>query len=319
MNQPWLVYLLFFTSAALMVLFAHRYYNKDYTAKRQVNRRLSLIEQTGDPRQALAILRRERGIAAGDTWQGLGGLYTLFVQSGLRFRGMNFLSAVAGLSAIVTAAMTLAFGFHLFNVVLALTSTVLVTLVYVRTMRERRMQRFSEQLPDVVDLVVRSLKAGHPLPISLSLVAREMPDPAGTEFGIASDEITYGLDLPTALKNMLRRVGDPDLLLIVLSATVQSQTGGNMSEILSRLSKLIRDRFKLRRKVHAITAEGRFSAVVLTLFPIGMFGILFLMSPDYYRVSEVWDSPAFHYAMGIGLVMLAIGNFVMRRMVNFKY
>jgi tight adherence protein B len=215
--------------------------------------------------------------------------------------------------------MTRAFGFHLYNVVLALTSTMLLIFMYVRSARERRMLRFSEQLPDVVDLVVRSLKAGHPLPISLSLVAREMPDPAGTEFGIASDEITYGLDLPTALKNMLRRVGDPDLLLVVLSATVQSQTGGNLSEILSRLSKLIRDRFKLRRKVHALTAEGRYSAVVLSVFPIVMFGLLNLMSPDYYRVSEVWDSPAFHYAMGTSLVMLAIGNFMMRRMVNFKY
>jgi tight adherence protein B len=317
MNEPWLVYLLSFLSAALLVLFAHRYYSREYTAKREVNRRLSLIEKTGDQKQALAILRRERGIAAGDQWQRLEGLYRIFVQSGLRFRGMYFLSAVAGLSAVVTAAITLAFGFHLINFFLSLATTVVLTIMFVRMIRDRRILRFNEQLPDVVDLICRSLKAGHPLPISLSLVAREMPDPAGTEFGIASDEITYGLDLPSSLQNLSARVGDPDLMLVVMSTTIHSQTGGNLGEILARLSKLIRDRFKLRRKIHALTAEGRFSAVALTVIPLVMFGAINLFAPQYY--ADTWDSPVFRIAMGTGLVMLAVGNIVMRRMVKFKY
>lgn len=317
MKDPRLVYLLFFASAALMVLFAHRYYSRDYAAKRQVNHRLSLIEQAGDKKEVLAILRRERGIGTGVTLFGLKWLYTLFVQSGLRFQGMYFISAIAGLSAIVTTGTTIAVGFHPINLVVALVSTVILTIVYVRIIRERRISRFNEQLPDMVDIVVRSLKAGHPLPISLGLVAREMRDPGGTEFGIASDEITYGLDVPTALQNLARRVGDPDLVFVVMATTIQAQTGGNLSEILSRLSKLIRDRYKLRRKVHSLTAEGRASAVALTVMPFALFGLVRLIAPSYY--GDVWDDPIFRMAIAVGFVLLVIGNFVMRRMVKFKY
>jgi tight adherence protein B len=262
-------------------------------------------------------LRRERGIGGGDSWQGLEDLHTLFVQSGLRFQGTYFLSAVAGLSAILTAVITIAFGFHFINVIFALLSTAIITILFVRHTRDRRILRFNEQLPDVLDLIVRSLKAGHPLPISLSLVAREMPDPAGTEFGIASDEITYGLDVPAALQNLSRRVGDPDLLLVVVSATIQAQTGGNLSEILFRLSKLIRDRFKLRRKVASLTAEGRASAVALTILPFALFGAISLISPSYF--GDVWNESSARVAVGVAFVLLAIGNFVMRRMVKFKY
>jgi tight adherence protein B len=317
MHEPWPIYLLFFASAALLVLSVHRYYGRDYAAKRQVNRRLALIEQTGDERKVLAILRRERGMIAGATWHSLEWLHTLFVQSGLRFEGMYFLSAVAGLSAIVTAVISIAFGFHLINVVFALVSTVILIIMFLRFKRERRILRFSEQLPDVVDVIVRSLKAGHPLPVSLALVAREMPDPAGTEFGIASDEITYGLDSSAALQNLARRVGGSDLLFVVMSTTIQAQTGGNLSDILTRLSKLIRDRFRLRRKIHSITAEGRFSAVALTIMPVALFGLVSLISPSYY--GDVWNEPVFRIAMAVAVVMLVIGNFVMRRMTKFKY
>jgi tight adherence protein B len=317
MNEPWLVYLLFFISAALMVVFVHRYYSRDYEAKRQVNRRLSIIEQTGNQGEALAILQGERGIVAGETWAALEGLHSLLVQSGLRFEGLYFRAAVAGLFAVITAVATIAFGFHVINLVLALASTVLIVFVFVRITRERRILRFNEQLPDVVDVIVRSVRAGHPLPTSLGLVAREMPDPAGTEFGIASDEITYGLDVPAALQNMSRRVGDPDLVFLVMTVTIQVQTGGNLSEILSRLAKLIRDRFRLRRKIHSLTAEARFSALALTAMPVALFGFVYLTSPGYY--GDISNEPVFRISMAIGVGMLATGNFVMRRMANFKY
>jgi tight adherence protein B len=281
----------------VLPLRAHRYYSREYTAKREVNRRLSLIEKTGDQKQALAILRRERGIAAGDQWQRLEGLYRIFVQSGLRFRGMYFLSAVAGLSVVVTAAITLAFGFQP-DQFLPGACDYRGTNHHVRSDDPRppdsSIQRAAARRRGSI---CRSLKAGHPLPISLSLVAREMPDPAGTEFGIASDEITYGLDLPSSLQNLSARVGDPDLMLVVMSTTIHSQTGGNLGEILARLSKLIRDRFKLRRKIHALTAEGRFSAVALTEIPFVMFGAINLFAPQYY--ADTWDSPVFRIAMRV--------------------
>jgi tight adherence protein B len=102
-----------------------------------------------------------------------------------------------------------------------------------------------------------------------------------------------------------------------MSATIQIQTGGNLSDILTRLSTLIRDRAKLRRKVRSITAEGRASALALTILPLAIFGVLCLIAPTYY--GEVWNDPITKPALAIGIVMLAIGNFIMRRMVNFKY
>jgi tight adherence protein B len=193
----------------------------------------------------------------------------------------------------------------------------ILVLVSVWRIRNRRILRFTEQLPEVLDIIVRSLKAGHPLPISLALVASEMPDPAGTEFGIASDEVTYGLALPAAMQNLSLRVGDPDSMFLVMATSVQMQTGGNLSEILGRLSKLIRDRFKLRRKIRALSSEGRYSAVALTVLPIVLFSVISLTAPTYF--GAVWDNQIFRIAMVAAGMMLLIGYIVMVRMVNFKY
>jgi tight adherence protein B len=311
----WLVPLLVFFSAALLVGFAYRYYNQEYVAKRTINRRLSLIETTRDHKEVLTILRRERGI--GNIWPWLEGLHTTFVQSGLRLEGAQFLLVIASLTGIMTTMITIAFGFSPINIALGFVTASALVIVFVRIVRARRIARFSEQLPDVLDVIVRSLRAGHPMPTSLSLVARETPDPAGTEFGIASDEVTYGLAVPAALENLSVRVGDPEFMFVVMAASVQAQTGGNMAEILGRLSKLMRDRFKLRRKVHSLSAEGRFSAVALSVMPFVLFGVVNLITPRYY--GDVWDHQIFHIAMMCAGGLLLVGNVVMWRMINFKY
>lgn len=315
MTDTFLVPLLVFVSAALLVAFLYRYYSQDYVAKRAINRRLSLIEATGDQKEVLAMLRRERGI--GESWPWLEGLHTTFVQSGLRFQGAQFLLVIVGLTAVMTVAITFAIGANPLNIVAGFVSASGLGFVLLRIMRARRIARFNEQLPDVLDVIVRSLKAGHPMPTSLSLVAREMPDPAGTEFGIACDEVTYGLALPAAMQNLSVRVGDPEFMFVVMATSVQMQTGGNMAEVLARLSKLIRDRFKLRRKVHALSAEGRFSAIALSAIPFVLFGLIDVISPDYF--GAVWSNRIFHIAMGVAGGMLMLGNVVMWRMVNFKY
>lgn len=315
MTEPLLIPLLVFVSAALLVAFVYRYYSQEFAAKRAINRRLSLIEATGDQKEVLTMLRRERGI--GEAWPWLEGLHTTFVQSGLRFQAVQFLLVIAGLTAVMTIAITLVVGVNPLNVVPGFLSAAGLGYTLLRIVRARRIARFSEQLPDVLDVIVRSLRAGHPMPTSLSLVAREMPDPAGTEFGIACDEVTYGLAIPAAMQNLSVRVGDPEFMFIVMATSVQAQTGGNMAEVLRRLSQLMRDRFKLRRKVHALSAEGRFSALGLTLIPFVLFAIISLIAPDYF--GAVWSNPFFHISMAVAGVLLVIGNFVMWRMVNFKY
>ena len=128
-----------------------------------------------------------------------------------------------------------------------------------RFLRGRRQGRFAAQFPDALDMIVRSLRAGHPVPIAINMVSREMTDPIGTEFGIVSDEITYGADLETAMRNLYARLGSDDLPLFVTAVGIQGSTGGNLGEILENLSGVIRQRFKMRRKIRALASEARAS------------------------------------------------------------
>src|SRR4029079_19345243 len=142
--------------------------------------------------------------------------------------------------------------------------------------RRKRIARFSEQLPDAIDVIVRGVKSGYPFTVALGLVAKEMSDPFGTECGMASDEINFGSDIGTALDNLFQRVGHEDLLYLTMALKIQTETGGNLAEILARLSSLLRQRTMLRLKVRAISAEGRLSAVFLTAMPFVLFAIVTL-------------------------------------------
>jgi tight adherence protein B len=183
-------------------------------------------------------------------------------------------------------------------------------------LRRRRRRRFETQLPDAVDVMVRSLRAGHPLPVAISMVSREMPDPIGSEFGLTADEMSYGLDLDTATGNLTVRVGQEDLSLVTVAISIQSKTGGNLGEILSNLSGVLRARFKMRRRIKALSAEGRYSALALSVLPFLVFGLLSVAAPNFY--GEIWDVPTTKKALGVAAGIMMFGNIVMYRMVNFK-
>jgi len=176
---------------------------------------------------------------------------------------------------------------------------------------------FTEQLPDALDVIVRGVRVGYPLPIALNLAARELSDPLATEFAMTFDEITFGQDVRTAIENLYRRVGHEDLQFFVVAIIVQNQTGGNLAEVLSRLSRLLRTRSKLRLKIRSLSAEGRISAVVLSLMPFILFGGISLISPGYF--GEIRNDPLVMPALVYGVISLLLGNIVMHRMVHFKF
>ena len=186
-----------------------------------------------------------------------------------------------------------------------------------RWLRARRQTKFTDQLPEALDIIVRSLRAGHPVPAAIKMAAREMADPIGSEFGMAEDEITYGLDVETAMRNMYDRVGQEDLPLFVTSVAIQSSSGGNLTEILSNLTDVIRMRAKMRRKIRALSAEGRMSALILSSVPIVLFVLLNWITPKFY--GDHWDHPWMSWGLGIAGFWMAIGNLVMRRMINFRF
>jgi tight adherence protein B len=289
------------------------------TYRHQINSRLKLTHDFDDRRQALVALRRKRGLSPeGQFVLPVIWFNRLVTQSGvsLEVRVLPWLMLAA---AAVSTAVT--YFFFASGVVLAVVVGAGIgfgiPLQFLRILRGRRMRRFEAQLPDGIDVMVRSLRAGHPIPVALSMVARELPDPIGSEFGIAYDELTYGQDMEIALANMRSRVGQQDLSLLVLAVSVQSKTGGALSEILANLSKVLRERFKMRRKVRALSAEGRFSAIGLSLLPFIVSGIIFLTAPGFY--GEVWNDPIFRPVVLFAILLLVVGDYVMYRMVNFKF
>ena len=183
-------------------------------------------------------------------------------------------------------------------------------------LRARRQKKFSVQFPDALDIIVRSLRAGHPVPIAIAMVGREMPDPIGSEFGMVSDEITYGADLETAMRNLYGRIGSDDLPLFVTAVAIQGSTGGNLGEILENLSSVIRQRFKMRRKIRALAAEGRASAMILSALPIGMFIVIQIIAPEFY--ASVWHEQLTKIMLFSAAGWMSIGNLIMFKMVNFK-
>ncbi|RUY55940.1 type II secretion system F family protein, partial [Mesorhizobium sp. M7A.F.Ca.CA.001.12.1.1] len=193
----------------------------------------------------------------------------------------------------------------------------ILPLLVLRRARNKRIRKFAKQLPDALDMIVRSLRAGHPASIAIGLVAREMPDPLGTEFGIVSDEITFGLSIEQAVRKLSQRVGFEGLQLLSVSLSIQAKTGGNLTEILANLSSVLRERQKLRMKIRALSAEGRVSAWIISLFPIVMFLTLQILAPSYY--GAVWSNPlVFPIFMLFGLWAL-LGDFIMYRMVTFDF
>jgi len=182
--------------------------------------------------------------------------------------------------------------------------------------RSARRQAFEEQFPDAIDLIVRSLRVGHPLSSALQVIARELPAPIGTEFAIACDEVTYGQGISVALANLTERVGATDLAFLSMAVQIQQDSGGNLAESLSKLSSVVRDRFRMFRKVKAITAEGRFSAWMLSAFPLGIAGVITLIRPDYY--SQVSDYPYFPHLVVAALAMLVVNVIAMRFLTALK-
>lgn len=181
---------------------------------------------------------------------------------------------------------------------------------------KKRLGMIEEQLPDAVELMVRSLRVGHPFSSAISIVAKELKDPLATEFGIIADESTYGRDVGEALKHMAERLDMQDLRFLAVAVAIQQQAGGNLAEILEGLSKVIRARFRLFRRVKAITAEAQWSGKFLSGFPLGALIFIQVAKPDYY--DEVLDHPWFIPACFIVGIMLVANMLVMRWLVNIK-
>ena len=316
-NPLYLIWLFVAVSAGLA---AEAVYLSCYSAasyRSKINRRLMLSKDSASRENVLIELRRERGLtASGDYRLGLIALNRLILQSGTTIGFSQLIIVAVFVGLVAFAAIMVIRGSIVEAAVAGLIGAIALPYLALRFLRSRRQKKFGAQFPDALDIIVRSLRAGHPVPIAIAMVGREMPDPIGSEFGIVSDEITYGADLETALRNLYSRLGSDDLPLFVTAVAIQGATGGNLGEILENLSGVIRQRFKMRRKIRALAAEGRASAMILSALPIGLFIVIQFIAPDFY--SSVWDEHLTKVLLVCAGVWMLIGNLIMFKRVNFK-
>jgi tight adherence protein B len=282
-----------------------------------INRRMKLQENKISQEQVLIQLRKERGLDEGTSFFSPDRFRALRTQSGMTTPLPRFLTITTGV-ALTVMLMAMWYGLPLLlAILLFVVLTPLLPVMVMRSKRSGRVKRFGVQLPEALELITRGLKAGHPVPVAIAMVSREMPDPIGTEFGVISDEVTYGSDLVSALNALFDRVGQEDLPLFVTAVSIQTSSGGNLREILDGLSTTIRERGKLRRKVRAISTEGRMSAYILTAVPALLFAAIMVLMPQFY--SDVWDVPKTWYLLGGSISWLMLGNLIMFKMSNFRF
>ncbi len=249
-NPIYLVYLFVAVSAGLAFEAIYLLGFSTASYRSSINRRLQLSKGRTDRESVLIELRRERGLTAGGNYRlGLVALNRLILQSGLTI-GFSRLGVFVAIGSVLAFVVTLVFRHSIVEAgVAAVFSATLLPYMVLRWLRSRRQGKFAAQFPDALDIITRSLRAGHPVPVAVNMVGREMGDPIGSEFGIVTDEITYGADLETAMRNLYARIGSDDLPLFVTAVAIQGSTGGNLGEILQNLSGVIRQRFKMRRKI----------------------------------------------------------------------
>jgi tight adherence protein B len=182
--------------------------------------------------------------------------------------------------------------------------------------RQRRQKRFTAQLPDTLDYLARSLRAGNPFSASLKAVSRDMPDPIGGELGKTFDEMNYGLDLDDALHNLSARAGNQELDYFITAVLIQRSTGGNLAEVFNRISNVLRSRARMHKEIEIQAGEMKFSARVLIALPFVVAGVVSILNPKYLLV--LTQHPVGLVLIGIQILLMVIGYLIMRKMINFK-
>ncbi|MEM8655235.1 MAG: type II secretion system F family protein [Pseudomonadota bacterium] len=294
-------------------------FGKSISLNSRVNRRLEMLNKSGGRREeVLEQLRKEMQ-------QHMGArsipLYSLLAdkaqKAAIAFTPQQLIMIMAGLS--VVAFLGLSIGTETdppVRILLSVGIGVGAVYFWVSSKAGKRLRMIEEQLPDAVELMVRSLRVGHPFSSAIQIVSKEVKDPLASEFGLIADESAFGRDVGESLKDMAERLDMQDLRFLAVAVTIQQQSGGNLAEILAGLAKVIRARVRLFRRVKAITAEAKWSGKFLSAFPIVALIVINVGDPHYY--DEVRDHAYFIPACFAVGIFLAANLVVMRVLTDIK-
>ncbi len=314
-----LVYLLIFIAVLVLVEGVYlTVFGKSISLNNRVNRRLDMLEKGVGREQVLEQLRKEmhqhmeaRGIP----------LYSLLAEkaqkANIAFSPQQILMLMAGVSVVAYVGLSVGTSAGLgVRIGVGVAMGIGGVYVWINNKAKKRLSMIEEQLPDAVELMVRSLRVGHPFSSAVQIVAREVPDPLGSEMGVIADESAYGRDVAESLKHLAERMDMQDLRFLAVAVSIQQTSGGNLAEILEGLAKVIRSRFKLFRRVRAITAEAKWSGTFLSGFPLVALVMINVIQPNYY--DDVKETQFFIPAALIVGAFLVANVFIMRSLTNIK-
>lgn len=293
-------------------------FGKSISLNSKVNRRLELLEKGGGREQVLEQLRKEMSQHLRSQQIPLYSLLATKAQkANIAFTPSQLIMIMGVLAVIAYVGLTVgtAAGTPV-RIAVAAAMGIGGVYVWVNMKAKKRSAMIEEQLPDAVELMVRSLRVGHPFSSAVAIVSNEVSDPLGSEMGVISDEAAYGRDMGESLKAMAERMDMQDLRFLAVAVTIQQTAGGNLAEILDGLAKVIRARFKLFRRVKAITAEAKWSGMFLSVFPLGALVVINLLQPNYY--DGVKETAVFIPACLAVAGFLVTNIFVMKHLVNIK-
>mgnify|MGYP003575885936 CR=1 FL=1 len=288
---------------------------------RRLQRRLQSLEPGGGHAQA-SLLREgalcelpalQRALAR---LRGTRQLDRLIQQSGLDWSVSRLLLTCAAFGSAALMGTARLMRLPLLPALAIGAACALVPLLYLRHQRSRRLHHIERQLPEALDLLTRALRAGHTFPIGMHMIAQEMQGPIAAEFRLVHDEVSFGASLEQALTNLSERVPITDLRYFVVSVLIQRESGGNLTEILGNLSKLIRDRLKLLSKIRVLSADGRLSGWIIALMPFALAGAFNALNPKF--MSTLWTDP-----IGISIVkymlgLMVVGMLMLRHIVRIR-
>jgi tight adherence protein B len=192
----------------------------------------------------------------------------------------------------------------------------LVPMIYLRSRINKRKEKFLDQFPDALDLMSSGLRSGYTLPGSFNILAEEMEEPVGTEFQRAVEQLDLGLDTFEVLDKMMEKIDLPDLNLFVTAVRIQRETGGNLTEILDKISRAIREKQKVKGHLRAITAQGRFTGIVLTILPLIILLAMMAINRDYLNV--MFNNPLGIKMLQLSVISLLVGFLIVKRIVTFR-
>ena len=293
-------------------------FGKSISLNSRVNRRLEMLEKGDRREEVLEKLRKEMQQHMNAKTIPLYSLLSEKAQkAAIAFTPQQLLMIMGLLAAIAFMGLTVGTETD-FAVRLLMSVAIGIGAVYfwVSSKANKRLGLIEEQLPDAVELMVRSLRVGHPFTNAITIVSKEIQDPLASEFGVIADEAAYGRDVGEALKDMAERLDMQDLRFLAVAVSIQQQSGGNLAEILAGLAQVIRARFRLFRRVKAITAEAKWSGKFLSGFPIVALIVINVSDPHYY--DDVLDHPYFIPACFLVGIFLALNLYVMRVLTDIK-